>query len=86
MTHRLGGSWDVGGTVGRFHLDYGLGDSDAPPTSPFETVYIHSVVIGYLLEKTTVNLRVERQTRTSGFPADRDYESIRIVSAMNYRF
>ncbi len=86
VTLRLGSSWDVGGTVGRFHLDYGLEDPDASATAPFETVYAHSVFIGYLLEKTTVNLRVERQTRTSGSLADRDYESIRILSAMSYRF
>ena len=86
VTHRLGNMWDVGGTVGRLRLDYGVGGRGAISTSPAEKVYTHGVIVGYRLERMRIDLRVARQTRTSDFLADRRYQATQVVSSVSYGF
>ena len=79
VTHRLGNIWDVGGTFGRFRLDYGPGDPREIGAPSVERVSSHSVNVGYRIERTRLGLQVARQTRTSDFSADRGYEGLQVV-------
>ena len=86
VTQRLGNAWDVGGTFGRFRLDYrsaARGEIGAPPA---ENVSTDGVSVGYRIERTRVGLQVVRQTRTSDFSEDRRYDGMRLVSSVSYGF
>jgi hypothetical protein len=86
VSQRLGNAWDVGGTFGRFLLDYGPGEPGEIGVPPAENVVNHSVNVGYRIDRSRIGLQVTRQTRTSDFSEDRGYEGIRIVSSVNYGF
>jgi len=82
VTHRLGTAWDIGGSVGRFKLLYGLVDSSARA----ERVLYYGVDIGRTLFRSRVGFQVARQTRSSDFSVGREYEEMRISSSVTYRF
>jgi len=82
VTHRLGTAWDVGGSVGRFKLLYGLVDS----TARVERVLYYGVDVGRTLFRSRVGVQVARQTRSSDFSVGREYEEMRITSSVTYRF
>jgi len=82
VTHRLGTSWDVSGSVGRFRLQYGLADRNARA----ERVLYYGVDVGRTMFRSRVGFQVSRQTRSSDFSARREYEEMRISSSVSYRF
>ena len=82
VTHRLGTAWDIGGNVGRFNLQYGLGDR----TGRAERVFYYGVDVGRNMVRSRVGFQVARQTRSSDFSARREYEEMRISSSLSYRF
>jgi Putative beta-barrel porin 2 len=88
VTERIASAWDVGGSVGRFSLSYGLGES--PPgvagETPAEAGMGYSVEIGYQVGNSRIGFQVARQTRSSDFSVGRDYEQTRITSGVAYRF
>jgi hypothetical protein len=90
VTHRLTSAWDVGGTLGRFGLNYGLGDSSGTGTladmSPAERVLSYGADVGYRVGSTRVGFQIARQARTSDFSRGRDYERTRIASSLTYVF
>ena len=86
ITHRIAGAWDVGGSVGRFRLTYGLGDDPGSQISIAERVLTYGVNLGYLLDRTRMGFQVARQRRSSGFSANREYEDMRIGSTVTYAF
>jgi len=82
VTHRIGTNWDTIGTVGRFNLLYGLGDR----SERAEHVLSYGLDVGRNISRSRVGFQVGRQTRTSNFSAQREYEELRISSSMTYRF
>jgi putative beta-barrel porin BBP2 len=84
VNQRIGNAWDVGGSVGRYRLDYGL--SDALHASLAERVMTYAVDVGYRIERTRIGFSVTRQTRTSDFSRGRDYEGMRIASSVTQGF
>ena len=86
VSQRLGNAWDVGGTLGRFRLDYGPGEAGEIGVPPAENVFNRGVNVGYRFDRMRVGLQVVHQTRTSDFSMDRGYEGRRIVSSVDYGF
>ena len=87
VTQRLANAWDVGGSVGRFGLIYGLGDPTGIRRSRVvETVINYAMDVGYRIDRTRVGFQVARQTRSSDFSAGREYEATRIGSSVSYGF
>jgi hypothetical protein len=86
VSHRLGNAWEVGGALGRFRLNYGLGVPSGPLASRAERVLTYRVDVGYHIERTFVRFEVSRETRTSDFTVNRDYEATRIASSVSYGF
>jgi hypothetical protein len=82
VTHRLGTAWDIGGSVGRFNLRYGLGDRRARA----ERVIYYGVDVGRNMFRSRVGFQVARQTRSSDFSVGREYEEMRLSSSLTYRF
>jgi hypothetical protein len=85
-THRLASAWDVAGTLGRFSLNYDLGELNETRGSRAERVLIYGLDVGYHIERTRVGIQVARQTRTSDFSVNRDFEGTRITSSVSYGF
>jgi hypothetical protein len=86
VTQRLANAWDVGGSVGRFGLIYGLGDPRGIRQSQEERVINYAVNVGYRIDRTRVGFQVARQTRSSDFSAGRGYEGTQIGSSLTYAF
>jgi hypothetical protein len=84
VVQRIGNAWDAGGTVGRYRLAYGLGDP--LEQAAVERVTAFNVGVGYRIERTRVGVDISRQTRTSDFSLNREYENMRIVSSVTYAF
>jgi Putative beta-barrel porin 2 len=82
VTHRLGTAWDIGGSVGRFKLLYGL--IERSPRA--ERVHYYGVDVGRTMLRSRVGFQVARQTRSSDFSAGRQYEEMRISSSVTYSF
>jgi len=82
VTHRIATAWDVVGTVGRFSLLYGLTDRNARA----ERILGYGIDVGRNMSRSRVGVQVARQTRSSGFSAQRQYEETRISSSISYRF
>jgi len=82
VTHRIGTAWDIGGSVGRFNLLYGLSDR----TARAERVLSYGVDVGRNMLRSRVGFQVGRQTRSSDFSARREYEEMWISSSLTYRF
>jgi len=82
VTHRIGTAWDIGGSVGRFNLLYGLSD----PSARAERVLSYGVDVGRNMRRSRVGFQVQRQTRSSDFSARREYEEMWISSSLTYRF
>jgi hypothetical protein len=90
VTHRLANAWDVRGTVSRFTLGYGLGDSpailSAAGESRAERIISYGGEVGYRVGGTRVGFEVARQARTSDFAPNRRYEQTQIFSSLSYEF
>jgi hypothetical protein len=90
VTHQLANAWDVQGTLGRFRLAYGLGDSSGTGgpagDSLAERGVSYGVDVGYRVGSTRVGFQVGRQARTSDFAAERGYTETRIASSLTYGF
>jgi len=86
VSHRVANAWEVGGALGRFRLNYGLGLPSGPLTSRSERGLTYRLGVGYHIERTNVRFEVSRETRTSDFSVDRDYEAMRIFSSVSYAF
>ena len=88
VTQRIAGGWDIGGTVGRFSLSYGLGEpvSGVALSDVAETGVGYAADLGYQLRNARIGFQVARQTRTSDFSTGRDYEETRVTSSLAYRF
>jgi hypothetical protein len=88
VTQRIASGWDLGGTVGRFRLSYGLGEpiGGVVPDDAAETGVGYSVDLGYQIRRARLGFQVARQTRTSDFSVGRDYEETRVTSSIAYRF
>ena len=72
--------------MGRFRLMYGLGVPNGPLASRSERVLTYRLGIGYHIEKMIVGFEVSRETRTSDFTVNRDYEATRVASSVSYGF
>jgi hypothetical protein len=86
VSHRVANAWDVRGALGQFKLIYGLGVPDGPLSSRSEGVLTYRLGVGYHIEKMIVGFEVSRETRTSDFTVNRDYEATRIASSVSYDF
>jgi hypothetical protein len=86
VTHRIANAWDVTGALGRFNLIYGLGIPNGPLSSRSERVLTYRFGVGYHIEKITVGFEASRETRTSDFTVNRDYEATRVASSVSYGF
>ena len=82
VTHRIATAWDVVGTVGRYSLLYGLTDRNART----ERVLGYGIDVGRNISRSRVGFQVARQTRSSGFSVQRQYEETRVSSSLSYRF
>lgn len=82
VAHRIATAWDLVGTVGRFKLLYGLGGGSPQA----ERVVSYGADLGRTMSRTRIGFQVWRQTRSSGFSAQRQYEETRISSSLAYRF
>ena len=86
VSHRIANAWDVIGAVGRFKLIYGLGIPNGPLSSRSESVLTYRFGVGYHIEKMIVGFEASRETRTSDFTVNRDYEATRVASSVSYGF
>jgi hypothetical protein len=86
VTQRVANAWELRGAVGRFRLMYGLGVPNGPLASRSERVLTYRLGIGYHIEKMIVGFEVSRETRTSDFTVNRDYEATRAASSVSYGF
>jgi len=86
VNHRVANAWDVRGALGQYRLIYGLGVPDGPLSSRSERVLAYRWGFGYHIEKMIVGFEVSRETRTSDFTVNRDYEATRIASSVSYDF
>jgi hypothetical protein len=86
VSHRVGNAWDVGGAVGRYRLQYGLGIPNGPLSSRSERVLSYRMGIGYYILGARVGIEASRETRTSDFTVNRDYEATRVASSVSYEF
>lgn len=86
VNHRLGNAWDIGGAVGRYRLQYGLGIPNGPLSSRSERVLTSRGGIGYSIGEARVGVEASWETRTSDFSIGRDYEAMRIASSVSYVF
>jgi len=82
VTQRVAAAWDVVGSVGRFSLQYGLTDRNAR----MERVLEYGIDVGRNMSRSRLGFQVARQTRSSGFSVQREYEETRISSSLAYRF
>lgn len=85
VNHRVANAWEVGGALGRFNLNYGLGGA-VGTLARSENGLTYRLGVGYHLRKTIVGFEVSRETRTSDFSVNRDYEATRIASSVSYDF
>lgn len=85
VDHRFAGAWDLGGSLGRFRLLYGLGET-GPRATRVERVLSYSVECGYRFERTRVGFRLTRQGRSSDFSTNRGYEETRVGANLSYDF
>jgi Putative beta-barrel porin 2 len=86
VSHRVANAWEVVGALGGFRLHYGLGVPNGPLSSRSEKGLTYRLGVGYHLRKTIVGIEVSRETRTSDFSVNRDYEATRIASSVSYGF
>ena len=89
MNHRVANAWDVVGALGRFtlnYLNYGLTAPSGTLGSRSENGLTYRMGVGYHLRKTIVGIEVSRETRTSDFSVNREYEATRIASSVSYGF
>jgi hypothetical protein len=86
VSHRVANAWDVRGALGGYKLVYGLGIPNGPLSSQSERVLTYRVGVAYHIERTIVGFEVSRETRTSDFTVNRDYEAMRIASSVSYGF
>jgi hypothetical protein len=82
VTHRIASAWDMVGSVGRFSLLYGLGDGNERA----EHVLSYGLDVGRNMARARIGFQVARQTRSSDFSVQREYEEMRISSSLTYRF
>jgi len=86
VSHRIADDWDVTGALGRFRLIYGLGIPNGPLSSRSERVLTYRLGVGYHIGKMIVGFEMSRETRTSDFTVNRDYEATRVTSSVSYGF
>lgn len=86
VSQRVANAWDVDGALGRFSLNYGLGVPSGPLASRSESGLTYRLGIRYHIGRTSVGIEGSRETRTSDFSVDRDYEATRIASSVSYGF
>jgi len=89
VNHRVANAWDVVGALGRFtlnYLNYGLTAPSGTLGSRSENGLTYRMGVGYHLRKTIVGIEVSRETRTSDFSVNREYEATRIASSVSYGF
>jgi len=86
VNHRVANNWDVVGALGRFSLNYGLAAPSGILGTRSESGLTYRMGAAYHLRKTTVGFEVSRETRTSDFTVNRDYEATRIASSVSYGF
>ena len=86
VNHRVGNGWDVGGAVGRYRLQYGLGIPNGPLSSLSERVLTYRLGIGYSFGAARVGIEGSRETRASDFSTSRAYAATRIASSVSYGF
>jgi hypothetical protein len=86
VTHRLGDSWDVGGSLGRNGLAYRASEIEALEGYN-ETTITSGLAVGYTLGRTRVGIRFDHWNRdaddTIGF---RGYERYRAGATITHRF
>jgi hypothetical protein len=86
VVQRVGNVWDLGGSLGRFSLLYGLGGPGGTVNDPAEQVLYYSVDVGYNIDRTRLGVQFARQTRASDFSVSRHYEATRVASSISYAF
>jgi hypothetical protein len=87
VMHRLGTTWDVRGTIGRFRMTYDLDNLDRPGgASETERLMRYGVDLGRHIRRARVGFQVLHQTRTSAAGPGRGYDRTRIGSSITYRF
>jgi len=85
VNHRVANGWDVVGALGRFTLNY-LAAASGTLGAQSESGLTYRLGVGYHFHKTIVGIEVSRETRTSDFTVNRDYEATRIASSVSYGF
>jgi hypothetical protein len=87
VMHRLGTTWDVRGTIGRFRMTYDF-DEPARPGGSAETERLmrYGVDVGRHIRRARVGFQVLHQTRASAAGPGRGYDRTRIGSSITYRF
>jgi len=85
VSHRFADAWDLGGSLGRFNLLYGLAAVTGPGARA-ERVWVYTAELGYRFDRSRVGFRFSRQTRSSDFSSFRDYEEMRIGAMVSYGF
>jgi hypothetical protein len=88
VAHRLGGGWDLRGTVGRTRLNYDQLVQVAGVTNeaPGEVSISVSGDVGYQLGRSRVGFSVSRGQRDSDLAVGRGYKRVRIGSSITYQF
>jgi hypothetical protein len=86
VTHRLGESWDLGGSIGRGHLTYPAPTANPPVSAiPDETIPTYGADVGYNVGRARVGFHFEHRSREAS-RLDRGYERLRIGSTLTYAF
>jgi hypothetical protein len=90
VVQRLGSTWDVSGTVGRYTLAYNLSGNSQTTTAadefPSERVGSYVLDVGRRFGTARVGFQVGRQTRSSEVSDFRGYHQMQITSSVRYGF
>jgi hypothetical protein len=88
LTQRLGDRWEVGGTLGRYHLGYrrALEGATGSAEPPGETVVNSGFSIGYYLGRNRVGFNLDHSGRESDVSIGRGYDRLRVGSSFTYAF
>ncbi len=85
VTHRLGESWDVGGSVGRFRLRYLINVLQGADSN--ETTMNSGLTFGYKIgPPARVGFYITQDTRTSEVARRYGYDRLRVGSSVSYNF
>jgi hypothetical protein len=91
VTHRIGETWEIGGSLNRGRLSYGVETLPSGITSvlPDESVSGVTVGVGYKTGHMRIGMEVDRRWRSNDLPVGfpyRSYHRIRIGPTFTYTF